>query len=136
MYSLIFSSFFINSFQFFSKNLKHFPICFKFTSKAKKVSLKWNEICRWFFKSNKTNAFVGLNNCFLKFLSTSKFWGWNFHFFLATRTWIEKSPRFWENDKERSLIWPVICRVAGCGWLFQLLLLRQLSASNSSDYLI
>ena len=48
---------------------------------------------------------------------------------------MKKSPRFWENDRERSLVRPVICRVAGCRWLFQLLLLLQLSAYNASDYL-
>ena len=80
---IYFFIFFTNSFQFVSKNLYHFSICFQFP-------LQWSEICRWSFKWNKTHVFVGLNKCFLKVLPTSKFWGQNFHFFLATLAWNKK----------------------------------------------
>ena len=91
--SLVFSSFFY----------KFVSICFKkpvalfnllqIRFKSEKITLKWSEICRWLLNGIKHMcSFVGLNNCFLKVLPTSKFWGRNFHFFLATSAWNEKNP--------------------------------------------
>ena len=112
----------VSLFSLLQIRFKSYKICFKKTI---------------IFKRNKTNVFVGLSNCFLKVLQTSKFCGRNFDYYLATQHEMKKSPRFQENDRERSsLIRPVFCRIAGCGWLFQLMLLLQLSAPNASEYLI
>ena len=72
--SLIFSYFFlINLFQFVSKNLQHFSICFNFPSKAKKSALKWSKICRRSFKWDKTHCVRGFEQL-----------GWNRIFFIPS----------------------------------------------------